>query len=307
MDEAAFKAWIKAEIAAFVRPTGSSAVETAALTRNAALRSLNVMYEGFKTWSNLPADQREGFEVKATAPDEQVFWKPGDPVVIGAFLFLDLAAQYADRTPKAVHNRFAALSELDQGTSSAYSGMMAYLLHRAINSAPGDDFSAFIKTGVEAFAASGLGDDNARATLVKAFNDGWSLGRARRDRTLREMAVAIQTEIYAKRTRIRSGFDKYDPAIFLKQMGAALGYGGADLSKAVHALALGVGDADTIPAQVCSIAGGYFGRALLDRRPGLAAAMATTINVTERFLSDGSASRDTISMPAVVRALSRRI
>ena len=207
------------------------------------------------------ADPSGFVATKCTTP----FWARDTPVVFGQFLYLELAAIYACCDRAAVMAEFQNFSLLDQGSAKFATGMLAAVLSQAFAAKSGGNFRDFFTQQI----AELLADPAAPADLKDQWDKGSKVGKDRVGLPLKDVLEAIKSELYDPRSPATgSGLGKFHPALFLAQMAAAVQYGAGKPEETLAALAFGIGDADTIPAQLGSIMGAFFGETAL-RAAGL--------------------------------------
>jgi hypothetical protein len=182
------------------------------------------------------------------------FWSPDKPTVFGQFLYLELAAIYGGTERAAVLSKFRKFTPLDHSYAGFSTGMLAAILAGAIASNGEVPFQTFFKTSAEEL----LKDNAAPVELKTAWELGKSVGTANVGKGLPNILADIKTKIYLAREANKDSFGKFDTALFLAQMSAAVHWS-ENCYDALCALAFGVGDSDTIPAQLGSIMGAYYG------------------------------------------------
>ena len=194
------------------------------------------------------------------------FWAKDTPVVFGQFLYLELAAIYACCDRAAVMTEFQQFSVLDQGSAKFATGMLAAVLSQAFAAKSGSNFKDFFTKQIDEL----LADPTAPADLKDQWAKGSKVGKDRVGLPLKDVLEAIKSELYDPRAPASApgGLGKFHPALFLAQMAAAVQYGEGKPKETLAVLAFGIGDADTIPAQLGSIIGAFFGEKAL-RAAGL--------------------------------------
>ncbi|MGQ0798592.1 MAG: ADP-ribosylglycohydrolase family protein [Pseudomarimonas sp.] len=182
------------------------------------------------------------------------FWDAVSPVVFGQFLYLELASIYFGCERAKVLNQFKNFSILDHGYAGFSTGMLAAILAQAIRSDATEPFATFFIRQAEQ-----LLDATAPAKLIDAWQLGKQVGTDDRGNPLQTLLEAIRDRIFVTFKPFEGqGRGKFDCALFLAQMSAVLHWAGSSY-EALCALAFGVGDSDTIPAQLGSIMGAYYG------------------------------------------------
>jgi hypothetical protein len=202
--------------------------------------------------------------------------------VFGQFLYLELAAIYGccDRT--TVLERFRTFTVLDQKHAAFATGLLAAILSQAIGVVGGTTFADFFTLQVEELLAR----PDAPTKLAQAWPEGKKVGIDNVGKPLNDVLVAARSQLWDPRKPKSSflGLGKFDPELFLAQMAVAVRYGASDPKTTLAVLTLGVGDADTIPAQLGSIMGAYFGETAL-RAAGLGSELDLVKTHVETYLA----------------------
>ncbi len=188
-----------------------------------------------------------------------VFFRKNQPVVFGPFMYLELAAIHACCPEREVFDRFAGFSCLDQGYGRYVSGWLAALMSCAVcETDKSRDFGAWFCAAGERLLTAALGDPAQRAVVKRAFDISKPIGKASTALDEKAFLEKLRLEVYRK-LKPNGGLGNFDPALFVGQMAAAVGYAGGDLRKALRVLAVGPGDSDTVPSFLGSIMGGWCG------------------------------------------------
>ena len=205
----------------------------------------------------------DGFQPRACNP----FFRQNIPVVFGPFMYLELAAIYACCPRDEVFNRFESFSCLDQSYGQYITGVMTAMLSQAMcKTEQPDSFDQWYRQFVEGLLGSALGDAGQRRTVRAAYNQSRQFGQNNRNLSEKDFIEKLKTDIYDAPLPApgdRQGLRNFDPLLFFKQMTAAVTYAGGDVRKALRILAVGPGDADTIPSQLGSIIGACMGEQAL--------------------------------------------
>jgi hypothetical protein len=247
-NEDGFEAWLKLMKG---EPTGSppAGYATVLATRKLVIADMLCWFGNARRYKAAPA----GFVTTACTT---AFWAKDVPVVFGQFLYLELAAIYGCCDRASVMAEFKGFTVLDQGSAAFATGLLAAVLSQAIAVKGSVGFKDFFTTQVEEL----LADPTAPTDLKDQWAKGKKVGADHAGKPLREVLQAIKDQLYDPRApAVFPGLGKFHPALFLAQMAAAVQYGAGKPKETLAVLAFGVGDADTIPAQLGSIIGAFMG------------------------------------------------
>lgn len=207
----------------------------------------------------------------AEPPRAAAFFAPGVPVVFGPFQYLELGVLVATDSPAEISLVFRDWSQLDQGSSHVFTGVMVALLAGLTSRAPdprdlGDEWLELAHqlsdptTGRSAAERRDLSEMRRLFEAMRHFATGHPRG------DLAGFVARFAQEVYDDTSRpwadSPSGLGKFHPLLFWAQMTAAVAYAGEEPLDALRLLAAGAGDADTVP----SFLGSQFGAALGRRR-----------------------------------------
>lgn len=274
--EARFERWMVDQVRSRARPTAGWRLR----------RWLQI-----QTWLAMFADARQwAIQQRHTPPQQQPdptgfqtrvdhFYRPGQAIVFGLFMYLELAAVYAQRPTELVVERFSQFGRLDMAYGKVAAGLFAGLVAEAVRADHTEQpFDAWYTAQVERMLTWPIGDSADRQILQDAFAEvqRWAEGEWR---GLSEAAFLerMQRDIYAPGVQT----SVFDPLLFFRQITAAVLYAGADPHRALQLLAASPGDADTLPSFLGTILGAWYGVDGLNR---LSTTLAEDLRAQQDFL-----------------------
>lgn len=211
----------------------------------------------------------DGFQERDCNP----FFRQNIPVVFGLFMYLELAAIYACCPRDQVFNRFKNFTCLDQSYGQYITALLATVLSQGLCESDKQlGFDQWFAGAVDGVVNANLGDAAQRRVVKAAVTQARQFGRNNRNLNEKDFIEKLKREIFDAALPApadRRGLRSFDPLLFLKQMTAVAAYAGNDVRKALRLLAVGPGDADTVPSQLGSIIGACLGeRRLRQLNPG---------------------------------------
>lgn len=206
--------------------------------------------------------------------DAGPFFRVGQPVFLGLYLYLDLAILDAPAPASEVFTKFASFSRLDQGYGRAVTGLLAALVARAAGAEPlGDDlagsFRAWLRDETDSvLAAAAIASDDAELrralALVQAATEEMRAFASERARaTPKGFVEALRASVYSDSARPFARRASFDPLYAWMLVVAAVEHAAGDPWQTLHLLAGSPGDSDTIASIFGTLAGARVGRAAL--------------------------------------------
>ena len=197
------------------------------------------------------------------------FYFPGDPVVFGPFLYLELASIYAGRSQTEVFETFNDFSVLDQQYGKFVTGMMSAMLAKGIGASPENErrFDRWFFETADKVLKSNLGDAQYRGFVREHFNAGKQIGIQNRDLDMKAFLQVLNRQVFLRPPpNDKHRTPNYEPLLIIRMIAAAVGYSDGSIKRALQVLAVAPGDSDTMASQLGSIVGAYCGEKKL-RRP----------------------------------------
>ena len=261
--EAAFAEWMTARMNA----ERSFEVNQWQSRRQLQMQDWLIMFKDAERWQQAPTSNPTSFMPTKGNP----FFRPAIPIVFGLFMYLELAALYAEYPPFEVMNHFSTFSRLDQEYAGSITGLFSGLMAGAVRvSDTKQPFHTWYFTSVNQLLNQ---TPPYKELIEQAFKSAWLLGTENQQQSERAFLDIMQTEIYEAplpSNRDTVGFRVFDPLLFLKQITASVAYSGPDTTKALRLLASSPGDADTLPSMLGTLVGAWAGyNVLIDSNTSL--------------------------------------
>jgi ADP-ribosylglycohydrolase len=209
------------------------------------------------------------YRAQANAQSER-YYKPDAPVAFGLFMFLPLAALYADSPPEEIFRIFAGFTRLDQSHAGVGTGLFACLLAQAIASKPidteADIADWFRAAALETVDRAGALDDASFAQPVAryrlAMEHAWRFAQEHNQQSEHDFARAFSAWVVDAcwcpgHTHPAGGCT--DPLTFWVQFHGALIYTKGQVNATLRLLASMSGDCDTAAMLGGTLLGGLLG------------------------------------------------